>query len=229
MTSISGRMPWSRHSDGPPAKPRSTRRNEVGKWAGIPYSAPPMASHHDLSNFIWQIAELLRGPYRPSQYERVMLPMTVLRRFDCVLAPSKDMVSKFEPVQPDQHKHGSRLAIVFNGSPLFTGGAGSGESDIRKWIIENDWLEAIIALPEQMFYNGFREIRIPVPPLEEQRTIVSHISAETSKLDALRASTERMIALLKERRAALIAAAVTGKIAVPTIASSCRNGGAHAN
>ncbi len=49
--------------------------------------------------------------------------------------------------------HGSRLAIVFNGSPLFTGGAGSGESDIRKWIIENDWLEAIIALPEQMFYN----------------------------------------------------------------------------
>src|SRR5207237_9905734 len=54
---------------------------------------------------------------------------------------------------PDQHKHGSRLAIVFSGSPLFTGGAGSGESDIRKWIIENDWLEAIIALPEQMFYN----------------------------------------------------------------------------
>jgi type I restriction enzyme M protein len=63
------------------------------------------------------------------------------------------MISKFEPVQPAQHKHGSRLAIVFSGSPLFTGGAGSGESDIRKWIIENDWLEAIVALPEQMFYN----------------------------------------------------------------------------
>src|SRR5207248_1463105 len=60
---------------------------------------------------------------------------------------------KFEPVQPENQKHGSRLAIVFNGSPMFTGGAGSGESDIRKWIIENDWLEAIIALPEQMFYN----------------------------------------------------------------------------
>jgi len=63
------------------------------------------------------------------------------------------MTSKFEPVLPEQHKHGSRLAIVFSGSPLFTGGAGSGESDIRKWIIENDWLEAVIALPEQMFYN----------------------------------------------------------------------------
>jgi len=63
------------------------------------------------------------------------------------------MISKFEPVRPKEQKHGSRLAIVFSGSPLFTGGAGSGESEIRKWIIENDWLEGIIALPEQMFYN----------------------------------------------------------------------------
>lgn len=63
------------------------------------------------------------------------------------------MVSKFEPYAPEKKKNGSRLAIVFNGSPLFTGGAGSGESEIRKWIIENDWLEAIVAMPEQMFYN----------------------------------------------------------------------------
>lgn len=48
---------------------------------------------------------------------------------------------------------GSRIGIVFNGSPLFTGQAGSGESEIRKWIIEKDWLEAIIALPDQLFYN----------------------------------------------------------------------------
>lgn len=48
---------------------------------------------------------------------------------------------------------GSRVAIVMNGSPLFTGDAGSGESEIRRWILENDWLEAIIALPEQLFYN----------------------------------------------------------------------------
>lgn len=48
---------------------------------------------------------------------------------------------------------GTRLAIVFNGSPLFTGSAGSGESEIRRWIIENDWLETIIALPDQLFYN----------------------------------------------------------------------------
>ncbi len=48
---------------------------------------------------------------------------------------------------------GSRIGIVFNGSPLFTGDAGSGESDIRQWIIENDWLEAIVAMPDQLFYN----------------------------------------------------------------------------
>ncbi len=47
----------------------------------------------------------------------------------------------------------SHVAIVMNGSPLFTGDAGSGESEIRRWILENDWLEAIIAIPEQLFYN----------------------------------------------------------------------------
>jgi type I restriction enzyme M protein len=56
------------------------------------------------------------------------------------------MLSKMKP-------EGSRIGIVFNGSPLFTGQAGSGESEIRKWIIENDWLEAVIALPDQLFYN----------------------------------------------------------------------------
>jgi type I restriction enzyme M protein len=58
------------------------------------------------------------------------------------------MISKMKP-----SNGGSRIGIVFNGSPLFTGGAGGGESDIRKWIIENDMLEAIIALPDQLFYN----------------------------------------------------------------------------
>jgi type I restriction enzyme M protein len=48
---------------------------------------------------------------------------------------------------------GSRIAVVLNGSPLFTGDAGSGESEIRRWIIENDWLEGIVALPDQLFYN----------------------------------------------------------------------------
>lgn len=59
------------------------------------------------------------------------------------------MISKMRSPE----KGGSRIGIVFNGSPLFTGDAGSGESNIRQWIIENDWLEGIIALPDQLFYN----------------------------------------------------------------------------
>ncbi|MGX1598226.1 type I restriction-modification system subunit M [Dietzia maris] len=62
------------------------------------------------------------------------------------------LISKMRPVRTPEDK-GSRLAIVLNGSPLFTGGAGSGESNIRQWIIENDLLDAIIALPTDMFYN----------------------------------------------------------------------------
>ncbi len=59
------------------------------------------------------------------------------------------MISKMK--RPEEG--GSRVAIVFNGSPLFTGAAGSNESEIRRWIIENDWLEAVVALPDQLFYN----------------------------------------------------------------------------
>lgn len=58
------------------------------------------------------------------------------------------MVSKFR-----RDGSGSRLAIVFNGSPLFTGAAASGESEIRRWLIENDMLEAIVGLPTDLFYN----------------------------------------------------------------------------
>jgi type I restriction enzyme M protein len=59
------------------------------------------------------------------------------------------MISKMKPA----NEGGSRIAIVFNGSPLFTGAAGSGESEIRRWIIESDWLDAVVALPDQLFYN----------------------------------------------------------------------------
>jgi type I restriction enzyme M protein len=63
-----------------------------------------MPDHNYFANLIWQIADLLRGPYRPPQYERVMLPMTVLRRFDCVLArPSQ----RFSPNTRDARVAGS--------------------------------------------------------------------------------------------------------------------------
>jgi type I restriction enzyme M protein len=59
------------------------------------------------------------------------------------------MLSHMKPLD----EGGSRIAIIMNGSPLFTGDAGSGESEIRRWVLENDWLEALIAMPEQLFYN----------------------------------------------------------------------------
>ena len=77
-------------------------------------------------------------------------------RFGAGLPPISDgsflflqhMISKMK-----RSSGGSRIGIVFNGSPLFSGGAGSGPSEIRKWIIENDMMEAIIAMPDQLFYN----------------------------------------------------------------------------
>ena len=68
------------------------------------------------------------------------------RSSDGALLFLQHMLSKMED-------NGSRVGIVFNGSPLFTGDAGSGESEIRRWIIENDWLECIIALPDKLFFN----------------------------------------------------------------------------
>ena len=64
------------------------------------------------------------------------------------------MISKMHSYEEgDEDQPGSKIAIVFNGSPLFSGDAGSGPSNIRRWIIENDWLDTIVALPDQLFYN----------------------------------------------------------------------------
>lgn len=73
------------------------------------------------------------------------------RSSDGQLLFTMDMLSHKAPVKDG--KGGSRIAVVHNGSPLFTGDAASGESEIRRWMLENDWLEAIVALPEQLFYN----------------------------------------------------------------------------
>jgi type I restriction enzyme M protein len=59
------------------------------------------------------------------------------------------MLAKMQP----KEKGGGRIAIIFNGSPLSNGDCGSGESEIRRWILENDWLDAIVMLPDQLFYN----------------------------------------------------------------------------
>ncbi|CAM5715752.1 hypothetical protein SALBM135S_01256 [Streptomyces alboniger] len=62
------------------------------------------------------------------------------------------MLAKMKPVSASG-EGGSRIAVIFNGSPMYVGGAGSGESNIRRWIVENDWLEAVVALPDLLFPN----------------------------------------------------------------------------
>ncbi|RUU51575.1 SAM-dependent DNA methyltransferase, partial [Mesorhizobium sp. M7A.T.Ca.TU.009.01.1.1] len=83
-------------------------------------------------------------------------------RFGAGLPPINDgsllflqhMISKMHPYEEgDENAVGSKIAVVFNGSPLFSGDAGSGPSNIRRWIIENDWLDSVVALPDQLFYN----------------------------------------------------------------------------
>lgn len=64
----------------------------------------------------------------------------------------QNLVAKMKPVT-EQNPNGSRIAIIMNGSPLFTGDAGSGESEVRRYLFENDLVEGIVALPDQLFYN----------------------------------------------------------------------------
>ena len=71
------------------------------------------------------------------------------RTNDGALLFLQTMLAKMKP----QNHGGSRIAIIFNGSPLSNGDCGSGESEIRRWILENDWLDAIVMLPDQLFYN----------------------------------------------------------------------------
>jgi type I restriction enzyme, S subunit len=102
--------------------------------------------------------------------------------------------------------------------------------------IEPSYIDALVRLPVfaqeviryskgvwssrlRLYPEGFFEVFLPVPSLSEQRAIVAHIASETVKLDELRVATERTTVLLKERRAALIAAAVTGQLDIPEVAA----------
>lgn len=89
------------------------------------------------------------------------------------------MLSHMVPVT-ETNPQGSRVGIVLSGSPLFSGQAGSGESEIRRWILENDWLEGIVALPDQMFYNTGISTYVWIltnAKTEEQRGLVKLVDA----------------------------------------------------
>jgi predicted ATP-binding protein involved in virulence len=156
-----------------------------------------MASHHDLANLIWQIADLLRGPYRPPEYGRVMLPMTVLRRFDCVLAPTKAKV-----IADYERRKGGKL----NDDAL--------DKLLNKAAGQRFHNHSLLTFEKpRIRFSDFGEMQLPLPGLPEQHAIVDQIGKQTAQLDALRSAARRTIALLKERRSALSAAAVTGTLA----------------
>ena len=130
-----------------------------------------MDNFQEKANFIWQVAyDILRGAFKQHEYGDVILLFVVSWKKEqaFIKEEANDPYGRFHGGLPRisdgalmflQHMlskmeaGGSRIAIIFNGSPLFTGDAGSGESNIRKWIIENDWLECIVAMPKELFYN----------------------------------------------------------------------------
>jgi len=192
--------------------------------------------------FIWSIAELLRGNYKQSEYGKVVLPFTVLRRLDCVLAPMKKAVlAKMEQL-PTAIDDTMREAILnqasghaFHNTSPFT---------FEKLLDDPEHIAANL----NNFVNGFsrdaREIFIDRFQLPEQVArldrdnllylVVSRfaqadlhpdrvsnaafLEKETAKIDILIEKCETAIKLLKERRTALISAAVTGKIDVRSAA-----------
>lgn len=113
-----------------------------------------------------------------------------------------------------QQGFNGRFDTVLNGSPLFTGGAGSGESEIRRYMLENDLVEAITGLPTDMLgtkiqlsLDDVRDLPNSVPPLDEQIQITVFLDNELVKFDTLTIEAQRAIYLLQERRTALISAA----------------------
>ena len=112
--------------------------------------------------------------------------------YDGVTSPAYDILRPRESVQSVFYHH------------LFRCGVAATEIRARSY--------GIMDMRLRLYFDRLGDMRVPVPPFLEQHAIVDHIARETAKLDAVRAATERTIALLKERRSALIAAAVTGQL-----------------
>ena len=156
--------PGRRHGDETGIEPSSVRRDTHQYVAGLTGDGKTWDGFED-EFFHYLMANPPFGVEWKDQkevVEREHRTMGLSGRFGAGLPAINDgsllflqhMISKMHPYEEgDEDQPGSKIAIVFNGSPLFAGDAGSGPSNIRRWIIENDWLDAIVALPDQLFYN----------------------------------------------------------------------------
>lgn len=163
-----------------------------------------MNNFNEKANFIWSIAELLRDRFKRGKYQDVILPFTVLRRIDCVLAPTKDKVlethaklkGKLENLEPQLRK-ASRFAF-YNTSKY----------DFDKLLDDAPSLAANLRAYINSFSENMREV---LEKFDFHNTI--------AKLDVLIAKIHTGIERLQEYRTALISAAVTGKIDVRQVSS----------
>jgi type I restriction enzyme S subunit len=198
-----------------------------------------MPTHHDHTNLIWQIAE----PYKGSGKLGTQLNLNTNTAGSIIVGfPNVDEQRAID-VDLGTMKVAREGDIVFNKMRMWQGavevspcdGLTSPDYVVATLIGDDlltDYAKAIFRTPVfsaecarysvgltwdrlRLYWEGFRDISVPLPPLAEQLAIVSHITVETVKLDALRSSAQRTIGLLKERRSALISTAVTGKLAIP--------------
>ena len=150
-------------------------------------------NHSEITSFIWGVADLIRDTFKRGKYQDVILPLTVLRRLDCVLTPTKSKVLKIQAryagkiENPDRLlQGGSRVAIIMNGSPLFTGDAGSGEREV-KLHVPDAWIDRKRRDPQDgkvglvgyeiNFNRYFYEYR-PPRPLEEIEADIQQVEKE---------------------------------------------------
>ncbi len=195
-----------------------------------------MIDFKGMANKIWCVADLLRGDYKQSDYGKIILPMTVLRRLDCILAPTKQAVLDYLP----KIEKLSDILFVIAGAtigkvailtekfcPSNTNQAVSfirlADKDNVKfvwyWLQSNSinkvlWLDAVQSAQPNLSMENLGNFYVPFLPVFEQTTIVAHIETECSRLDTIINKFKKQIELFKEYRTTLISEVVTGKIDV---------------
>lgn len=194
-------------------------------------------THSQLANFIWSICNLLRGPYKRNEYRKVILPLTVLRRFDCLLEPTKQ--AAFEEFQTLKTKperviqarlqaiigrcfyNLSRMQFDKNADHFLLNDPNNLTPNLISYIYWlfmadqfSEWsdLEADRLAMPKINRNTLNKLRLAIPSFREQTAIAAYLDRETGKIDRLIEKVEAAIARLQEYRSELITAAVTGKI-----------------
>lgn len=184
---------------------------------------------NEQANFIWSIADLLRGDFKQSEYGKVILPFTVLRRFDCVLAPSKAKILE-----------ANKTLTVSNKRPIFKRMTGHDyipgcitwhyivlkpkvgvEPEYFKWLFKSPrYIQALqrtanfIRDGQDLRFSNFVQVPLPLIPMDEQKEIAEYLNKETARIDSIIADITEQIEKLKEYRQSVISEVVTGKVAV---------------